>query len=151
MYILQKKPERFALRARRAGDPFSDLFRHFFDNEFMPGNLMENDWNPRVDIFEKDNNIIVKADLPGVDEKNLDIELEGSYLTIKGSKEEEHEEKGNGYSMFERTSGSFSRTIELPDNINTENIEAEYKKGVLSLTIPKNAESASKKINVKVA
>jgi HSP20 family protein len=151
MRIIPRINDRTALRAVRAGDPFSELFRHFFNDEFLPRGLMDNDWNPKVDVYEKDNNLIVKADLPGIDEKNLNVELEGNYLTIKGSKEEEHEENGKGFRRIERSSGSFSRTIILPDNINHENIEAEYKKGVLMLTIPKNPESVTKKISVKVA
>jgi HSP20 family protein len=136
---------------RTRGDAFPELFRHFFEDEFFVPGMMENGWNPRVDVFEKGGNIIVKADLPGIDEKDLDIEIEGNYLTIKGSKEEEHEEKGEGYRSIERSKGSFSRTIALPENINRESIEAEYKKGVLSLTIPKSPESVTRKISVKVA
>ena len=151
MKILQKIPGRYALRAGRIGDPFSEMFRHFFDDEFFPAELMGNEWNPRVDIFEKDDSIIVKADIPGIDEKNLDIEIEGNYRTIKGSKEEEHEEKAGGFKRIERKSGSFSRTITLPENIKAESIEAEYKKGVLCMTIPKNPETSAKKISVKAA
>ncbi len=150
MKIVKKPPDSLALRAGRAGISLSELLRHFYDDDFISSNLTDYDWNPKVDIFEKDNNIIVKADLPGVDEKNLDIELEGKILTIKGSKEEEHEATEKGFRRIERSSGSFSRTITLPDNINQEKIEAEYKKGVLSLTIPKTSEAVSKKISVKV-
>ena len=117
MKILQRDRNVPGTGLRPRGDAFSELFRHFFDDEYFSPGLMENDWNPRVDVFEKDDKIMVKADLPGVDEKNLDIEIEGSYLTIKGSKAEDHEEKGEGYRRIERTRGSFSRTIALPEHI----------------------------------
>ncbi|MGA2140834.1 MAG: Hsp20/alpha crystallin family protein [Brevinematales bacterium] len=146
MKILQRDRNVPGTGLRPRGDAFSELFRHFFDDEYF-----ENDWNPRVDVFEKDDKIMVKADLPGVDEKNLDIEIEGSYLTIKGSKGEDHEEEVEGYRRIERTRGSFSRTIALPEHIDQDKIDAEYKNGVLSLTIPKSPESVTKKINVKVA
>jgi len=150
MKIVKKNPDSFSIRADRARNMFSEFFRHFYDDDFLPSNMMDYDWNPKVDVFEKDNNIIVKADLAGVDEKNLDIEIEGKLLTIKGSKEEEHEEKEKGYRRIERSSGSFSRTITLPENINQEKIVADYKNGVLSLTIPKTSEAIPKKISVKV-
>ncbi len=151
MKIIKRNPERTSLSTRGAGDTFTDLFSRFFDDDFFPTNLMRSDWNPKVDVYEKDNNVVVKADIPGVEEKDLNVELEGNWLTIKGSKEEEHEEKGIDFHRIERSSGSFSRTITLPENIKADKIDADYKKGVLTITIPESPEAEAKKINVKVS
>jgi HSP20 family protein len=151
MKIIRKGNEDAAIVPRRVRDPFSEMFSRFFDDEFLPSGFFKPDWNPRVDIYEEASNFVVKADIPGADEKNLDVEVEGPYLTIKGSKEEEHEEKGKNFHKIERSGGSFSRTITLPEQILSEKISADYKKGVLTITIPKSTESTAKKISIKVS
>jgi HSP20 family protein len=135
----------------RIRDPFREMFGRFFDDDYFPAAFFKSGWNPKIDIYEEENDFVVKADIPGADEKKLDVEMEGSYLTIKGSKEEEHEEKGKNFHKVERIGGSFSRTISLPENTQPEKISADYKKGVLTITIPKSSETVSKKINVKVS
>ena len=150
MKIIKRNPENSLIR-RDVRDAFSDLFNRFFDDDFFSTDLARSDWNPRVDVFEKDNNIIVKADVPGMEEKNLNVELEDNVLTISGVKEEEHKTKEKNYHRVERSSGSFMRSITLPDGILPNKVDADYKQGVLTVTIPKGKEVQPKKISVKVS
>jgi HSP20 family protein len=93
---------------------------------------------------------VVKADLPGIDVKGLDITIKDNVLTLKGEKKEEHEEKKECFHRIERRFGSFCRSFPLPGDVKTEGVEAVYKDGVLRLTIPKSEVSAPKKIEVQV-
>ena len=104
---------------------------------------------PRVDISETDANIVVKADIPGVKAENVSVDIEGALLTISGSTEREHEDKGKRYYRYERSNGSFSRSFTLPCEINEDNITAETKHGVLTITLPKVVTKAKKKVNIK--
>ncbi len=106
-------------------------------------------WVPAFDISETDDHIVVKADLPGIDAKELDISITGNVLTVKGEKKREAEEKGESYHRVERWFGSFTRSIALPVDVDAEGIEAVYKDGVLKITIPKTEKSRRKKIEVK--
>ena len=105
---------------------------------------------PAVDIYEDGNELVLKADIPGIDKKELDINISDNFLTISGEKKkEEKEEKGNYY-RYERIHGSFFRRFELPSDIDTEKIKAHFENGVLEVKLPKSAEakSRSKKITV---
>ncbi len=108
---------------------------------------------PAVDIVEKDNAYEVTAELPGLDEKNIEVKLVNGGLTIKGEKQEEKEEKEKGYYLHERHFGSFERSFGVPEGVDTDKIEASFKKGVLKVTLPKKAEAQkpTKKIEVKTA
>lgn len=106
---------------------------------------------PAFDVSETDEHIIVKADLPGVDVKDIDISIVGNVLTVKGEKKQEKEEKNESYHRIERSYGSFSRSISLPAEVNPDAVEAVYKDGVLKLTIPKAEKSKPKKIEIKTA
>ncbi len=108
---------------------------------------------PAVDIVEKDNAYEVTAELPGMDEKNIEVKLANGGLTIRGEKQEEKEEKRKDYHLHERHFGSFERYFTLPAGVDTDKIEASFKKGVLSVTLPKKPEAikAEKKIDVKAA
>ncbi len=119
------------------------LFDRFF--EVMP--FSEQEFVPSVDISETDTEIIVQAEIPGIDPKDLDISLNGRLLTIKGEKRSEHEEKKENYHKIERKYGSFSRTIDLPADIDSDKVEALYKDGVLKIILPKT--ESGKKIEVK--
>jgi HSP20 family protein len=113
------------------------------------------EWNvvstPAVDIIEKDNAFEVTADLPGMDEKNIEVTIDNGTLTIKGEKQEEKEEKKKDYHLQERRFGSFARSFRMPEGVDTDKIDAQFKGGVLRLTLPKTAEAQkpSKKIEVK--
>ena len=108
---------------------------------------------PAVDVTETDKAYEITADCPGIDEKNVEVKFANGILTIKGEKQDEKEEKRKDYYMRERSFGSFERSFEVPDSVNTDKIEATFRKGVLTVTLPKSAEAqkAEKKIAVKAA
>ena len=106
---------------------------------------------PAVDLVERDNAFEVHADLPGLDEKNIEVKVTNGVLTIKGEKEENKEEKKEDFHLRERRFTSFERSIRLPETVDVEKIEAKFKNGVLKVTMPKTAEAqkSAKKIEVK--
>ncbi len=106
---------------------------------------------PAVDFVEKDNAFEVHADLPGMDEKDIEVKVANGVMTIKGQKEENKEEKKEDFHLRERRFGSFERALKVPDTVDTDKIEASFKKGVLTVTLPKTAEAQKpvKKIEVK--
>lgn len=108
---------------------------------------------PAVDISDKDNAYEVTADVPGFDEKNIEVKVVNGSLSIKGERKSEKEEKKKGYYLSEREFGSFERTFALPEGVDTDKIEASLKKGVLTVTLPKKpeAQKPEKKIEVKAA
>ncbi len=108
---------------------------------------------PVVDIVDKTEAYEVIAELPGMDEKNIDVKLANGCLTIKGEKRDEKEEKKKDYYLHERSFGTFERSFALPDEVDTSRIEASFKKGVLTVTLPKKPEAVKpeKKIEIKAA
>jgi HSP20 family protein len=106
---------------------------------------------PAVDVTETDKAYEVTAELPGMDEKNIEVNVANGVLTIKGEKEEEKEEKKKDYYLQERSFGSFQRTFQVPEGVDTDKIEASFKIGLLTVTLPKTAEAqkAAKNIEVK--
>jgi HSP20 family protein len=108
---------------------------------------------PAVDVSETDKAYEITAELPGMDEKNVEVKLANGILTIKGEKQDEKEEKKKDYYMRERSFGSFERTFAVPDGVDSDKIEAGFRNGVLSVTLPKSVEAqkAEKKIAVKAA
>lgn len=107
-------------------------------------------WAPAVDIYETENELVVKADLPDVSEKDLDVRIENNTLTIRGERKFEKKVEEENYLRVERTYGSFSRSFSLPNTVNSEAIKADYKNGVLTVELPKRAESKPKQIKVNV-
>lgn len=107
-------------------------------------------WAPAVDIFETENELVIKADLPEISEKDLDVRVENNTLTIHGERKFEQKVKEGSYLRTERSYGSFSRSFSLPNTVNTDAIKAEYKNGVLTIELPKRAESKPKKVKVNV-
>ncbi len=130
--------------------PFS---RSFFDLE--PFRLPAAAWPtaPAADVTETDKAYEITAELPGMDEKNIEVKLANDVLTIKGEKREEKEEKKKDYYLHERSFGSFQRAFRVPESVDTDKIDASFKNGVLTVTLPKTAEAqkAEKKIAVKAA
>jgi len=108
---------------------------------------------PAVDFTDTEKAYEITAELPGIDEKNVEVKVANGVLTIKGEKQEEKEEKKKDYYLRERTYGAFERSFQLPDGVETDKIEASFKKGVLTVTLPKRVEAqvAAKKIDVKAA
>lgn len=104
----------------------------------------------RMDVLERENDILIKADVPGIDEKNIDIEVTDNSITISGKYDEETKDEGEGYIMRERRAGAFSRTIPINTEIIPDQAKATFKNGVLEITIPKEASSKRKSIKLKV-
>ncbi|MBN2704952.1 MAG: Hsp20/alpha crystallin family protein [Deltaproteobacteria bacterium] len=112
--------------------------------------LTTTSWKPLVDIFEDDQAITIKAELPEVDEKDIQIDLNDNMLSIKGERKLEKEEKKESYHRVERYYGLFQRTFELPTSVDRENIAASYNKGVLKVVLPKKEESQPKKVQIEI-
>ena len=140
-------------------DPFHNVsslqeqVNRLFENSF-PGrsdNSALTTWAPAVDIYETENELVLKADLPDINEKDLDIRVENNMLTIRGERKFEEKVKEDNYLRIERTYGSFSRSFSLPNSVNSEAIKAEYKNGVLTVELPKRAESKPKQVKINVS
>jgi HSP20 family protein len=130
--------------------PRRDLFNWFFKDFTLPDLLTaEQEWVPAFDISESENEIIVKAELPGMEVKDIDIALTDGLLTIKGERKLEKEDKKEDYHRIERQFGSFHRSFNLGEKVKADGIEAAYKDGILTVTLPKAEESKPKKIEVK--
>ncbi len=125
-----------------------DFFDRFFEDEFLPLRGEKN-WAPAFDISENEKEYMVSAELPGIDEKDLDITITGGMLSVKGEKKKEKEEKGETYHRIERSYGSFSRSFRIPDAVQEDKVGATYKDGILKLILPKAKESTVKKITIK--
>jgi HSP20 family protein len=109
------------------------------------------DWTPSVDIDEQDDKYLIKADLPGVEKKDIDVKLENGMLSIRGEKHTE-KESGNGKRhRTERFHGTFARSFTLPDSVDVEKVDASYKDGVLTLVIPKTEKAKPKSIDIKIS
>jgi len=139
-------------------EPFRDLLTAQKDllTQHLPAILSEQEpttriWAPPVDIYETDNSLVLKADLPGVDPKDVEIRIENGVLYLKGERKFEKEEKKENYHRIERSYGAFTRSFALPNSIDADHVTAEYKGGQLILTMPKREEAKPKaiKINVK--
>jgi HSP20 family protein len=127
----------------------SNLFDDFF--AIKPGSMFETDWMPSIDVHEDSKGMYIKAEIPGMDEKNIDVNIENNFLTIKGEKAEERREGNDKRSLVtERRFGSFQRTIMLPEGIKTDKVKADFKNGVLSIDIPKEKAEEPKKIKINV-
>jgi len=164
----EKKPA-----ALRSWQPFDDLRREIdrlfedFDGglwrspfgrslfDVRPFWPRESTWAgvPAVDVAETEKAYEITAELPGMDEKNIEVKFADGVLTIKGEKQEEKEEKKKDYYLSERSYGSFQRAFRVPEGVDSDKIEAGFKKGVLTVTLPKSAEAqkSAKKIDVKAA
>jgi HSP20 family protein len=124
------------------------LFDDFF--EMGPTSLMEAKWMPMVNVDEDDKTIHVRAEMPGLDEKDLNVTLENNMLTISGEKREERKEEKKRYVVSEMRFGSFSRSIALPEGIKGDSISATFKKGVLVIDMPKTEQVKTGKIKITV-
>ena len=124
---------------RRA--PFEGLTRWFndidtwYDTGFS-GDIPDMTWRPAIDVEEKDGKYLVRADLPGLNKKDIHVELHDGYLTLRGERKSEHEENKDNYHRIERTYGTFERTFRVPKGVTEKDIHAKYKDGVLELTVP---------------
>jgi HSP20 family protein len=126
----------------------SRLFGSVLERSGEESNLTS--WAPAVDIYETEHELVVKADLPEIDPKDLDIRVENNILTIRGERKFEKKVNEDNYLRVERAYGSFSRSFSLANTVNAEAIKADYQNGVLTLTIPKREEAKPKQIKVNV-
>ena len=127
---------------------FGDIDRWFYDDFF--DREAEKTWAPAIDIEEKDGKYLLKADLPGLKKKDIHVELKDGYLTLKGERNSEHEDKEKNYHRIERVYGSFQRSFKVPEGLTEKDIKAKYKDGTLELTIPVPKVEKPKAIRVKV-
>jgi HSP20 family protein len=125
--------------------------RLFEDNFTRAGHAELASWAPAVDIYETENELVVKADLPDVPEKEIDVRVENNTLTIHGERKFENDVHQDNYLRVERAYGTFTRSFSLPNTVNTEAIRADYRNGVLSVRIPKREESKPKQIKIGVS
>jgi HSP20 family protein len=125
------------------------LFNTFF--EATPqgnGPSLGRRWIPAMDLVESEDDFVLRADLPGVSEKDVNIELEDNVLTISGERKSEHEERKEGYYRVERASGSFSRSLTLPEGVDPEKVRANFDRGVLEVRIPKPEQRKPRKVTI---
>jgi len=132
-------------------DPLSNL-RVFEDAFTRMFNEPQNNrpWTPAVDIYETENELVLKADLPDVDQKDIDVRVENQTLTIAGQRKFEKQESGKGFHRIERSYGNFVRSFAVPNSFNTEEIGAHYQNGVLTVTLPKKEAAKPRQIKVEV-
>ncbi|MHC4320924.1 MAG: Hsp20/alpha crystallin family protein [Planctomycetota bacterium] len=129
---------------------FQDEMNRVLDSFFNRESPYGTDWRPVVDVAETESDVLVKAEIPGIDPKDIDVSITGEKLTLKGEKKEEKENTGKCYHRVESSYGSFKRVITLPASVDVDKVTAEGKNGILEITLPKKEESKAKKINVKV-
>ena len=146
--LMEWQPFREVSRLRREMD-------HLWDDYFGSGRRglkpLQAEFSPAVDVTETAEAVVVKAEVPGMDAKEINISVTGDVLTIKGEKKSEREEKEENYHLVERRYGSFSRSLALPAGVDMDKIEAKYDKGVLTVTCPKKEEVKPKPIEIKTA
>jgi HSP20 family protein len=141
---------------RRDGGPFAlmrremdDLWRRLLGEPSAEFELAPTPWAPRVDIVETEKELIVKADLPGIDPKEVEVTVMDELLVLRGEKKAEKEEKGKDFRRVERFAGAFYRELPLPSGVDAEKVSATFEKGVLTIAIPKKPGLLPKKIEVK--
>ncbi len=132
-------------------DPLTNL-RVFEDafSRFLNEPQSNRPWSPAVDIFETENELVLKADVPDVEQKDIDVRVENQTLTIAGQRKFTKQENGKGFHRLERSYGNFVRSFAVPNTFNTEQIAAQYKNGVLTVTLPKKEAAKPRQIKVEV-
>ena len=130
-----------------------DRLNRLFQQSFGDGRdeaLSTSAFAPAVDVYEDEHNVTLKIEVPGIDEKDIDVRIENNTLTVHGERKFEKDEKEENYRRVERQYGSFTRTFNLPQTVDSESVSATYDKGVLKISLPKKAEAKPKQIKVTV-
>lgn len=123
-----------------------NLFRsRYFDDE-----ISSNIWAPSIDMYETDDDIVIKAELPGVSKKDINIEIKDGFLTLKGERKKEEDIKEENYHRVERYHGSFQRSFSLPSQVDQDKVKAKFKDGLLEITLPKVEKVKPKKIEIGI-
>jgi len=131
-------------------DRMNRLFRESYNEGGRDESLTASSFAPAVDVYEDEHNVTLKVEAPGINEKDIDIQLENNTLTVHGERKIEKDEKEENYRRVERQYGSFTRTFTLPPTVEGEKVSANYDKGVLKITLPKKAEAKPKQIKVNI-
>jgi HSP20 family protein len=148
--VRRKKGEAATSPIVRLQDEMNDLFGRFFNLDWPWETTRPGGWWPTLDVADKDDAVVVKVDVPGMKAQDIDISVQGNTLTITGERKDVREEKdGDNYYHCERRSGSFRRDITLPTTVEADKIEAQYRDGVLTVTMPKTEQAKPKRIAVK--
>ena len=148
MAIVRWEPIRDLMATQKE---FDRLFREAFTPFYGDGEMSTRSWAPPVDIYETEDAIVLKAELPGVDPKDVEVKVEDSTLYLKGERKFEREVKDESYHRVERSYGTFARSFSLPSSINADKVKAEFKDGLLTLNLPKREEAKPKAIKIDVA
>jgi HSP20 family protein len=130
-------------------DRFNSLFENFADTNGKE-HLAAGTFVPAVDVYEDEQNLVLKLEVPGMNEEDLNVSLENSTLTVSGERKFEKEEKEENFHRIERRYGSFARTFRLPNTVDAEKVDAAYDKGILKITLGKRAEAKPKQIKVGI-
>ena len=146
MELVPWRPFRELSTFRREMD---NLWDRFFGEEPF-GRKFIGEWAPSVDVSETKNEVLIKAELPGLEAKDIDVNISGDLLSIKGEKKKEEEEKDEHHHYVERYYGTFERSLKLPFSVKTEKAEATFDKGVLKIKIPKTEEAKKKAVKIKI-
>jgi len=147
MAIVRWEPFRDLVTAQR---DFDRLFRGAFSAQPGETELSTRSWAPPVDIYETEDAIVLKAELPGMDPNDVEVRVEDNTLYLKGERKYEKEVKEQNYHRVERSYGSFARSFSLPNSIEADKVKAEFKDGLLTLTMPKREEAKPKTIKIDV-
>jgi HSP20 family protein len=131
-------------------DRMNRLFRESYGPEGRDESLTTSQFAPPVDVYEDEHNVVLKVEVPGIDEKDIDVRVENNVLTVHGERKVEKEEKEENFRRVERQYGSFTRTFSLPSTVDAERIQADYDKGILKIVLPKKAEAKPKQIKVNI-
>src|SRR5208282_3695387 len=131
-------------------DRINRVFRETYAPEGRDESLTTSSFAPAVDVYEDEHTVTLKIEVPGIDEKDIDVQVENNVLTVHGERKIEKDEKEENYRRVERQYGSFTRTFTLPTTVDSEKVSANYDKGVLKITVPKKAEAKPKQIKVNV-
>jgi HSP20 family protein len=147
MAIVRWEPFRDLVATQRE---FDRLFREAFSPASGEGEVSTRTWAPPVDIYENGDSLVLKAELPGINPDDVEIRVEDNTLYLKGERKFEKDVKEQNYHRVERSYGTFTRTFTLPNSIDSEKVNASYKDGVLTLTMPKKEEAKPKTIKINV-
>jgi HSP20 family protein len=131
-------------------DEMNKLFDDFFGRPLARTEWTEGVWTPSVDVSEDKDNVIIKAEMPGMKKEDVKISVQNNVLILKGEKKQEKEEKEKNYHRIERSYGSFCRSFQLPTAVKTDKIKASYKDGVLNISLPKTEEVKPKEIPINI-
>ena len=126
------------------------LFNTFFDTPSEANGAALRRWIPPMDLIETETEFVLRADLPGMSEGDVNIELDDTVLTISGERKSDHETRRAGYYRVERSSGAFRRSLTLPEGVDPESVRASFDRGVLEVTIPKPAQRLPRKVQISV-